>query len=201
MDIRVQNTKARLREGLLSLMETTPLTQLTTQDIIDAAQVSRKTFYTYYKDKQALLSDLEQQILRDLKAALASDRAVLTRLDHTPTAAEIDALAQDSFRQTVHLISQHRPAGRVLLADHGSLNLMLKIQQIAIQEFRHRAPYLLDLMQREPAPTTNQFPVDYVVVLYVGAVMNILIHWVRSAHPIAEAEVLSLLGAVQIYSP
>lgn len=201
MDARVQNTKAHLRTGLLSLMKSAPLNDLTTQDIIEAANVSRKTFYTYYKDKQALLDDLEQRILTGLQEALATDRAVLTTLDHTPNAEEIVELAQRSFKHTVRLISQHRQAGQVLLADHGDLNLMIKIQQLAIQEFRHRAPLIFNLTRPATTDPDSSFPVDYLVVLYVGAVTSVLIHWVRAKHPLPEKRVLAILGAVQVTSP
>lgn len=44
LDIRIQN-------GLLELLKQKPLNDITTKDIIESAEASRKTFYTYYKDK------------------------------------------------------------------------------------------------------------------------------------------------------
>ncbi|UVZ01772.1 TetR/AcrR family transcriptional regulator [Limosilactobacillus fermentum] len=37
--------------SLVILLKQKPLNDITTKDIIESAEASRKTFYTYYKDK------------------------------------------------------------------------------------------------------------------------------------------------------
>lgn len=45
-DIRIINTKNRIRMGMINALKEKPLNEVTTKDIIEAAEVSRKTFYT-----------------------------------------------------------------------------------------------------------------------------------------------------------
>lgn len=65
LDIRIQNTKSRIQNGLLELLKQKPLNDITTKDIIESAEASRKTFYTYYKDKRDLLMEIEGAIITD----------------------------------------------------------------------------------------------------------------------------------------
>lgn len=72
LDIRIQN-------GLLELLKQKPLNDITTKDIIESAETSRKTFYTYYKDKRDLLMEIKGAIITDLQEVPKEDRKCLTR--------------------------------------------------------------------------------------------------------------------------
>jgi len=54
-DRRKQRTRKRLREGLLELILEKPYDQITVQDILDRADVSRSAFYAHFRDKDELL--------------------------------------------------------------------------------------------------------------------------------------------------
>ena len=59
--------------SLVILLKQKPLNDITTKDIIESAEASRKTFYTYYKDKRDLLMEIEGAIITDLQEALKED--------------------------------------------------------------------------------------------------------------------------------
>ena len=59
-DGRVRRTRARLGDALVDLLVQKPFDDITVQDVLDRAGVSRSTFYTHYRDKNDLfLSDAE----------------------------------------------------------------------------------------------------------------------------------------------
>jgi AcrR family transcriptional regulator len=60
-DQRVQRTRDRLGDALVELLvQKKPFDDITVQDVLDRAGVSRSTFYTHYRDKNDLfLSDAE----------------------------------------------------------------------------------------------------------------------------------------------
>ena len=59
-DQRVQRTRDRLGDALISLLVKKPFDDITVQDVLDRAGVSRSTFYAHYRDKNDLfLSDAE----------------------------------------------------------------------------------------------------------------------------------------------
>jgi AcrR family transcriptional regulator len=60
-DQRVRRTRDRLGETLMELLVKKPFDDITVQDVLDGAGVSRSTFYTHYRDKNDLfLSDVEE---------------------------------------------------------------------------------------------------------------------------------------------
>ena len=108
LDIRIQNTKSRIQNGLLVLLKQKPLNDITTKDIIESAEASRKTFYIYYKDKRDLLMEIEGAIITDLQEALKEDRKCLTQHSPFPDKEEIFRLSQESFAHTVQVCSDYR---------------------------------------------------------------------------------------------
>jgi AcrR family transcriptional regulator len=60
-DQRVRRTRDRLGDALVDLLLQKPFDDITVQDVLDGAGVSRSTFYTHYRDKNDLfLSDAEE---------------------------------------------------------------------------------------------------------------------------------------------
>ncbi|HEY5222919.1 MAG TPA: TetR/AcrR family transcriptional regulator [Microbacteriaceae bacterium] len=55
-DRRVRRTRKTLHESFISLVLDKGYDQLTVQDILDRADISRSTFYAHYRDKEALLT-------------------------------------------------------------------------------------------------------------------------------------------------
>jgi AcrR family transcriptional regulator len=59
-DPRPSRTRERLGDALVSLILEKPFADITVQDVLDRAQVSRSTFYEHYRDKDDLfVSDIE----------------------------------------------------------------------------------------------------------------------------------------------
>src|SRR5450432_257055 len=60
-DPRVRRTRDRLGDALVELLVQKPFDDITVQDVLDGAGVSRSTFYTHYRDKNDLfLTDAEE---------------------------------------------------------------------------------------------------------------------------------------------
>ncbi|BCO26616.1 hypothetical protein MIZ03_1499 [Rhodoferax lithotrophicus] len=74
LDRRVLKTKAALRDAMLSLMAPKGWDEMTIQEICDAANVGRSTFYVHYRSKDDLLSE-GMNDLRDMLAGQATKLA------------------------------------------------------------------------------------------------------------------------------
>jgi AcrR family transcriptional regulator len=60
-DRRVRRTRDRLGDAMMALLVEKPFDDITVQNVLDRAEVSRSTFYTHYRDKNDLfLSDGEE---------------------------------------------------------------------------------------------------------------------------------------------
>ena len=65
-----RNTKRRLREGLLQLMEARPLQEISVKELTELVDVNRGTFYFHYPDLYALLRDMEQDFFEAFSRTL-----------------------------------------------------------------------------------------------------------------------------------
>lgn len=63
---RVRMTKKLMKDALLELLEQHPLNKITVTDVCQSADVNRSTFYAYYEDVEALMLDIENDVLAQL---------------------------------------------------------------------------------------------------------------------------------------
>ena len=64
---RVAYTKKALREAYIDLMIERPLSGITVTDICARADINRSTFYLHYKDVDALLVEIESEVLHRIR--------------------------------------------------------------------------------------------------------------------------------------
>ena len=57
VDIRITNTKNRIQQGLLKCMAEKPFREIYSRDVIAKAEISSRTFYHYYSNKNEVLDD------------------------------------------------------------------------------------------------------------------------------------------------
>ncbi len=69
-DRRVRRTRRVLRDALFELIFEKGYDRLTVQDVLDRADVGRSTFYTHYRDKEALLLAAFDDLSADLRQEL-----------------------------------------------------------------------------------------------------------------------------------
>lgn len=61
IDRRVVRSRDRLGDAMIELIQEKPFDEITVQEVLDRAGVSRTTFYTHYRDKDDLfMSDLDE---------------------------------------------------------------------------------------------------------------------------------------------
>jgi len=63
VDRRSEKTKKVIREAFLILITENDISKITIKEISDLADINRKTFYAYYKDKYDLLDEIENEFI------------------------------------------------------------------------------------------------------------------------------------------
>ena len=75
MSVNQQNkSKRRIRAAFIDLLEEKGFYQVRVGDILERADVSRATFYTYYEDKYQLIRELRDELLSGLGAIMVQFR-------------------------------------------------------------------------------------------------------------------------------
>jgi AcrR family transcriptional regulator len=70
IDRRIKYTKMVLRESLLGLMKTKPISKITSTELCRSADINRNTFYAHYSSPEDLLSSIEEELYAEIKEAI-----------------------------------------------------------------------------------------------------------------------------------
>ncbi len=68
----VRNTKRRLREALLTLLQKKPVNEISVKELSELADVNRGTFYFHYSDVYDMLYQIEDEFFREFETVLNS---------------------------------------------------------------------------------------------------------------------------------
>jgi AcrR family transcriptional regulator len=167
-DRRVGRTRARLGQALRKLMEERPLEEISVQDVIELARVSRSAFYAHYDDKvDLLLSDMDEFLERMATLLLVrneqSNRIAPVRefFAHVGEAVEIRAALARSERLQDFFD---------LAVDHFARGIELRLKQLAER----------DKVQRRSAAVARS---DLIAHALAGAFIGFLNAWTRKGQP------------------
>ncbi|MFW5748189.1 MAG: TetR/AcrR family transcriptional regulator [Chloroflexota bacterium] len=147
-DPRVRKTRRGLRRAFIQLMLTKGYDAVTIQDIADAAETARITFYRHYPDKESLLSDCLNTLYEDLiqRTERVSAEGVLR--GYTPVRVLYDHMEDEE--QMYRVLFSSRGAQTVIqrLRDHLAANALNNIRN-SVDTTRVKAP--LDLIANHAA--------------------------------------------------
>ena len=65
-DRRTKYTKSVIRQALFDLLKEKPLNKITVTDICKMADINRSTFYSYYEDVYALLTQIKNELIENI---------------------------------------------------------------------------------------------------------------------------------------
>ncbi len=110
----VRNTRKKLRETLLRLMQDKPVNEITVKELTELADINRGTFYTHYSDVYDMLRSLEDEFFAELDRILEAERP-------TVETAYLYLLAIFSF------LGENQDFCRTLLGRNGDLQFVRRV--------------------------------------------------------------------------
>ena len=139
-DQRVRRTRDRLGDAMMALLVEKPFDDITVQDVLDCAHVSRSTFYTHYRDKNDLfLTDAEEFFegmatalsragdksdrvapVRELFAHIAEMRPLYSALIASGRSQDLLELGQGHFARGIEQRFNEMPRARTIPSRHRS---------------------------------------------------------------------------------
>lgn len=66
MDLRIQKTKAALKEAFLELRHSKPIDKITVTELSKLAGINKATFYLHYSDIYSLADEMEDEVIDDI---------------------------------------------------------------------------------------------------------------------------------------
>ena len=108
-DRRTKYTKSVIRQALFDLLKEKPLNKITVTDICKMADINRSTFYSYYEDVYALLTQIHNELFENIVVTLGND---------------------NWFDDLLKLIDQNRDLCQVLIGPHGDSSFIRQLMYL-----------------------------------------------------------------------
>jgi AcrR family transcriptional regulator len=136
VDARILHTTAALREAILRLATSRPVSEITVADVTRAAGINRATFYSHAVSPGSLLADVLTPGLDDIRDEDAAARR--TAAEQGADAEALAAITRRGINAVVEHVVLHRDIYAKALPDpnDGSLHRLL-VEHFTVSSVRH----------------------------------------------------------------
>jgi AcrR family transcriptional regulator len=131
---KTRYTRQVIRESLIELMETRPVTGITIKEICAVADISRPTFYAHYRDQYDLLRTIEEEI------SVYFEKIVFIHKAGALTKREI----KHEIEEVLHYIENNSNSIQVLLSENGDPGFQKRFFLRYTEYVRDIAKYYLE---------------------------------------------------------
>lgn len=185
-DRRRERTFKLLSAALLDLLKEHDYGNITIQDIVDKADVSRATFYLHFKDKDELLFKSMERIYNELSA----NTPIVTRDDFTNQTYKEEWHDARDFEH----VAAHADFYRAMLGAHGSPQFVRLVRAYLENVMREMviAPLL-------PPDGQAHLPADFMAAFIAGAQIGVINWWLDNDLACSPHEMSQMLSAMCVF--
>lgn len=177
-DRRVRKTRQRLRQGLVKLMQTKNIQDITVTELCAECDINRSTFYLHYSDVYGLLKTIENELLEVFTRHLDELITILPG-QQTHPGPEICGMFE--------MLAENADICRVLLCDNGDMAFVQQVKDLV----RRR---VLDGWGAMFCGGENGM-YDYVNAFAVSGCLGMVQCWLEKDMPIAPREMAAMVEA------
>ncbi len=175
-DLRVIKTKKALYNTLLELMKDKTFEEIKISDICTNALINRSTFYSHYNDKYELLIDF----INSLKESLISD------LEKNENSLNTKEFFMEMINIYLNHLEEKKNIYYAILINNRNSIMMDILLDVANNDIKKRIEKL-DINKLENVPN------DIVTKFYLGAVVSIIVEWLRSNSKYTKENIIDYL--------
>ncbi|MPM46905.1 hypothetical protein SDC9_93612 [bioreactor metagenome] len=157
-DRRIRITKLAIKESLVELMQTNPISKISVKMICDAADINRSTFYAHYQDQYDLLTKIEKEVITDIKEHVLP----ISFIEQSVTALSM-------FTQMLEYVKANAPLFKVLLSGNGDASFQNELMYLGQEKLIEE---LSDENQLDPRV------MKYLELYAISGVESIVYRWV-----------------------
>jgi AcrR family transcriptional regulator len=174
---RVRRTRRNLQDALIALILERGYAGITVQHVLDRADVGRSTFYTHFRDLEALLLSCFEELRDELRRDW----------DALALGAPLQDPGRPSFVLFAHAY-RHRPVYRALCGRRGGEIVYRHLHTMVGEVLREH----LALHQC----AESAIPADAVVEVYTSGLLGMLTWWVDQNFPHGPRRVAQMYGTM-----
>jgi AcrR family transcriptional regulator len=183
-DRRVRRTHATLQSALIQLVEQKDLSQVSVSDVVEAAGVSRSTFYDHYRDVHELAEAACTSMIDTLIGSLPVLDPGLIETPENPEGSLLDFFTN---------LAEHAGLYRSLLGPQGSARVIDHVRR-RITAAVYVAVRLADASEGDAPETVSSvdLPHDVPASFMAGSLIGVATDWLQRGCPKTPAEMAAL---------
>lgn len=171
-DLRISVTKRMIKEALLHLLRTKPLSKIKISELCEKSGVNRATFYRHYKTLQDVLHEIAIDFFHQL-----------------PLPNKPPQTMEEAYKHMVSVcthIYKHADMVRLLFSNNTDIDMIFGMNEF-YQEF-------LELRKKElPCEKLDEDTIQIIMALLGGGCQCLLRKWILDDIPKTPAQIASIL--------
>lgn len=167
---RVRLTKTMLKNSLIELLQKQPINRITVKDICENADVNRSTFYVYYSDQYALLTEIEDEIIIKTKEYVEKADTVI--------------IENKSLQAFLNYIAENINIFRVLICGQWDNSFQKRFMDIALERL---------MKKRKNDSKWDEEISDYIFRFAIMGSMSIIQNWINHSLDKSTKEVADII--------
>jgi len=170
---KTRYTRMVLRESLMELMKTRPISTINIKEICALADISRSTFYAHYKDQYDLLKKIEEETFIFIDKIL--NKYAISKNDKHMILQMVEEILQ--------YIADNNKSIYVLFTENGDIHFQKTLFSTMYQKNYLALKSITDKFPDEPSK-------QYYFLFIVTGTVGVICHWIsngmdKSGHELA----------------
>ncbi|MDR0669013.1 MAG: TetR/AcrR family transcriptional regulator [Treponema sp.] len=170
---KVRYTKKALRESLIELMQTRPISAISIKELCALADINRSTFYTHYRSPYEILREIEDATLETL-GQMQSRNVFLTGKN---------ALVQ-LMEEALQFIIDNKNWIQVLLGEQGDIQFQRKLFSFIRQH---------EIVKFTNNEQSDELTREYYLIYALNGSIALIQHWMKNGMDTPKEKVAGML--------
>lgn len=188
-DRRVRKSKRAIKQAFIQLLKENNLNRITIQQISDLADVNRGTFYLNYEDKYALLDEMENEQIEEIKGFVD-----IRKMDLSTKTSDrfIEDFANKIIKNVITHIEHNIEFYQVILNLERKSQIEEQLAEIVRSNIKHLIGDKDDIFG---------IPENYYLSYVVGSMMSMIKYWVSDENRVSVEELVNYVSTIASTGP
>lgn len=176
----VRNTKRRLREGLLRLLEEKPINEISVKELTELVDVNRGTFYFHYQDIYDLLHRIEDEFFEQFDLTLSENRTKLGAPDYP------------YLHAVFSFLGENQDFCRIMLGPHGDMQFVDRVKK----RVDTQCSYFWQIL----APGADRLRYGMYNAFIINGCIGLIQEWLDNSGDLTEERITELTATIILAS-
>ncbi|TLG74168.1 TetR/AcrR family transcriptional regulator [Culicoidibacter larvae] len=191
-----EKTKEQIKQVFVELMKEKGFEHIKVTDIARKAHINRGTFYLHYIDKFDLLNQLEMEIINQIKTILDSGMNELFAPHNHTEDNQMNDPAYLVTEKVLEYLYTEADFITVIISDKGDPHFLNQAKEL------FRDIVNMELLKQKGTDTyLAGIPQDYAEEIFLGGIINIIVHWLRKGTPESPKAIAELITLTRHMTP